>query len=76
MEWLRERCKHTKFLSKNEKLCADLIKTNLSSNQKGEESNDNESADDVEQTTTPFTTPTTVTQEDGEVTTETQSTST
>lgn len=71
-EWLKERCKHDKFFSKNEKLCAnsDTIK------KEDDEKNDSESAyaDAFELTTTPFTTPTTTDfQEEVEVTTETES---
>ena len=69
-EWLKERCKHNKFFSKNENLCA-----NLDTIEKEDyEKNNSNSADDFELTTTPFTTPTsTDIQEEVEVTTETES---
>merc|ERR1711971_1046758 len=69
-EWLKERCKHNKFFSKNENWCA-----NLDTIEKEDyEKSISDSADDFELTTTPFTTPTTADfQEEVEVTTETES---
>ena len=72
-EWLKERCKHNKFLSKNEKLCAELDTIN------NEDPETDDIDSDYEITTTPFTTPTTTNfteEEQAEVTTETESVST